>query len=322
MFADVTVPTYSIFVFYDRGRWIETKVQPIVYQRRFAVRNRKREVLAACLISFVVLQRLLAAEPQSRPRTTVLGTQFSVHRVFDQQIETLIKTMRANIRKHRRDGKLIAFISTPLSARGGGYTPINVEVSGFVKQRLEKHYGEKWFWALAPGQPLAPDELPIEIKPTGGLHAGGGDYLFLLTQLIAGEDGLGQDFDMVYFTGPNDFHQYVRHYLGVVTRRTDDWPVLGQLHDFIDRFAKTDPHFKSQVADHPEARRRFLRYYALRASSVYSTGAHDEWNIFVKINRKRTIADSIAMYFDGRHLSAGEMEWAIRRGYERSWCGN
>ena len=54
----------------------------------------------------------------------------------------------------------------------------------------------------------------------------------------------------------------------------------------------------------------------MRASSSYSTGAHDEWNIFVKINRKRALGEQIAMFFDGRPASPAEMETEISPGYE------
>ena len=63
-------------------------------------------------------------------------------------------------------------------------------------------------------------------------------------------------------------------------------------------------------------RQAFLRYYALRASSAYSSGAHDEWNIFVRINRKRSLGDQIAVFFDGRPASPAEMEMDIAPGYE------
>jgi len=54
----------------------------------------------------------------------------------------------------------------------------------------------------------------------------------------------------------------------------------------------------------------------LRASAAYSTGAHDEWNIVVRINRKRGIGDQVAMFFDGRPASPAEMETEITPGYE------
>jgi hypothetical protein len=60
----------------------------------------------------------------------------------------------------------------------------------------------------------------------------------------------------------------------------------------------------------------FVRYYTLRASSAYSTGAHDEWNIAVRVNRKRPLGDQLAMFFDGRPASPAEMETEVGPGYE------
>jgi hypothetical protein len=91
--------------------------------------------------------------------------------------------------------------------------------------------------------------------------------------------------------------------------------LTGCLAHWLTARAATDPDLK-RVEDNPDTRRAFLRYYALRASSSYSSGAHDEWNIFVKINRKRGLGDQIAMFFDGRPLSPGEMETEITAGYE------
>ena len=77
-----------------------------------------------------------------------------------------------------------------------------------------------------------------------------------------------------------------------------------------------DARLQRDVADRPERKAAFVRYYALRASSAYSKGAHDEWNIFVKINRQRTLGEQIAMFFDGRPASPAEMEVEVSPGYE------
>jgi hypothetical protein len=66
----------------------------------------------------------------------------------------------------------------------------------------------------------------------------------------------------------------------------------------------------------PPGAAAFVRYYALRASSAYSSGAHDEWNIMVKVNRRRAFGEQIAVFFDGRPASPAEMETEISPGYE------
>jgi len=91
--------------------------------------------------------------------------------------------------------------------------------------------------------------------------------------------------------------------------------VTGCLSRCLDVRAAADADLR-KVADDPEARRAFLRYYAMRASAAYSSGAHDEWSIFVPINRKRALGDQAAVFFDGRAVSPAEMETEISSGYE------
>jgi hypothetical protein len=65
----------------------------------------------------------------------------------------------------------------------------------------------------------------------------------------------------------------------------------------------------------------FRRYYALRASSTVSRGAHDEWNIFRMINERRRAdaklgtPNQIPMLFDGRSIAPADAELAVSEGY-------
>ena len=127
------------------------------------------------------------------------------------------------------------------------------------------------------------------------------------TAVLAGEDGSGPDFDMVHFTGPGNMRAFFGCAAAAVTECIDR---------YVTKRAQTDEAFRQEVADRPARRREFLRCYAMRASSAYSPGAHDEWNIFVAINRRRPLGGQVAMYFDGRPLSPGEMETAVSPGYE------
>jgi len=129
----------------------------------------------------------------------------------------------------------------------------------------------------------------------------------MFTELLAGEDGTGKDFDMAHFTGPGD----MRAFFGC---GRDD--VTGCLGRYVATRAATDGRFRQEVADNAPRRHAFVRYYALRASSAYSSGAHDEWNVVVKINRKRRLGEQIAMFFDGRPASPAEMETEVSPGYE------
>lgn len=202
----------------------------------------------------------------------------------------------ADVRAARAAGRLVIYASTPISPRGGGVEKVNIEIAASVKARLEKTYGGG-AWVLDPGL--------YQMANVGDRAPGGGEYMVMFTRVLAGDDGAGRDFDMAHFTGPAD----MRAFFGCA----DD--LTGCLGRWLAARAATDASLRA-VADNPDARRAFLRYYALRASAAYSAGAHDEWNIFVRINRKRTLGDTIAMFFDGRALSPGEMETEISPGYE------
>jgi hypothetical protein len=92
--------------------------------------------------------------------------------------------------------------------------------------------------------------------------------------------------------------------------------VTGCIERWLITSAAADEKLRREVADVPAKRQAFVRYYAMRASSAYSSGAHDEWNIVVRINRRRPLGEQVAMWFDGRPASPAEMETEISPGYE------
>lgn len=230
--------------------------------------------------------------------TTTLGMKYCSDPAFDDAIAKYVQQIRQDVRAQRQTGKLIAYLSTPISPRGGGHVETNVAIAASVKARLEKEYGGV-LWGMNPALYDLPD--------VGGKPAGGGEYMVMWTAVAAGEDGSGKDFDMVHFTGPND----MRAFFGCGKE-----DVGGCLARWIESRAAADAKFRREVADDAAKRQAFVRYYALRASAAYSTGAHDEWNIFVKINRKRPLGEQVAMFFDGRPASPAEMEVEVSPGYE------
>src|SRR5712691_11071026 len=164
-------------------------------------------------------------------------------------------------------------MSTPISPRGGGVEKVNVEIAAAVKARLEKAHGSG-AWILDPGAHQMPN--------IGTKAPGGGDYMVMFTRLLAGDDGAGRDFDLVHFTGPGD----MRAFFGC---GGDD--VTGCIDRYAQSRATADGDFRRTVATDPVRRSAFVRYYALRASSAFSKGAHDEWNIVVRINRRRALGE-------------------------------
>jgi len=230
--------------------------------------------------------------------TTILGMKYCSDPAFDDAIAKNVQRIRQDIRAQRQAGKLTVYVSTPISPRGGGHVETNVAIAASVKARLEKEYGGV-LWAMNPALYDLPD--------VGGTSAGGGEYMVMWTAVAAGEDGSGKDFDMIHFTGPTD----MRAFFGCGKE-----DVGGCLGRWLESRAAADAKFRQEIADDAAKRQAFIRYYALRASAAYSTGAHDEWNIFVKLNRKRPLGEQVAIWFDGRPASPAEMEVEVSPGYE------
>jgi hypothetical protein len=257
-------------------------------------------VLAVTVLLLGVGPRVEAAEcvPPRVVVTTALAMKYCADPAFTAVVASQLQKIRADVRAQRQAGKLIVYASTPISPRGGGYEPVNVEIAASVKSRLEKEYGGA-VWVLDPGR--------YQMPSVDGRPPGGGDYMVMFTELLAGEDGTGKDFDMAHFTGPGD----MRAFFGC---GRDD--VAGCIARWLDTRAATDAKLRREVADHAQRRPAFIRYYTLRASSAFSSGAHDEWNIIVKINRRRPLGEQIATFFDGRPASPAEMETEVSPGYE------
>lgn len=230
--------------------------------------------------------------------TTSVGMKFCTDPAFDGAIASRLQTIRQDVRAQRQAGKFVIYASTPISPRGGGHMETNLEIAASVKMRLEKEYG-MGVWVLDPGRYQLPD--------TGGRPPGGAEYMVMWTAVLAGDDGMGRDFDMFHFTGPQD----MRAFFGC---GRDD--LTGCLDRWLTARAAADDKIRRAVADDTARRQAFLRYYALRASSAYSSGAHDEWNILVRINRRRALGDQVAVFFDGRPVSPAEMETEVSPGYE------
>ena len=237
----------------------------------------------------------------SRCQDTVVGTCFLVQSSLLPEIQRKIVELRAQARTEREQGRLVAYLSTPMGDYGVGYTPLNIEIANFLAARHEAAY-QGQVWVLNP----AAVQLPREAR--------GADYMYLWTQVLAGEDGLGQGFDLAIMTGPTDvaafFADAGKHASANAVDAVDRW---------TEHRAATDSAFRTTIAENPERRRRFRAYYAFGASTAFSAGAHDEWNLFRLVNEKRRRRDGnpagqLPIYFDGRLLSPAEMETPVSPG--------
>jgi hypothetical protein len=139
-------------------------------------------------------------------------------KIFDAQI----KLLKSDVARARADGRLVLYLSCPVSSRGGGWSGTNVDIARHVERKLLERWGEA-FWVLNPAQ------YQLESKAGAGLivgHAerlgidlekllasappGGGDYMRMWTKILVEDDdgNLGRNFDAFYFLGPRDVFEF------------------------------------------------------------------------------------------------------------------
>ena len=229
-----------------------------------------------------------------------VGLCYCFDDVHKSAIGGKIDKFRQLIAEQRKTGKTIVYLSVPLSGAGGGNYAINAEVAQSIKQAIEKRLGAEYVYVLNPGTPDA--DLPK--------GAGGSEYMVMWTAVLEGADGLG-DFDAAYFAGPQDFARFFGF---------DGSNDMAKLDAYYDKRVASDPAF-AKAAEGGLTKAAFRRYYAFRASSTVSRGAHDEWNIFRLLNDKRR-ADAkigtpgqIAIVFDGLNVTPPQHEAAVSEGY-------
>lgn len=282
--------------------------------------------------------------------------------VFDLQ-EKIIKE---DISRAKSEGKVVIYMSLPVSTEAGGFQGTNVEIANFTQQRLSDEWGDRFFF-LNPSKYQLHSQtgrsqltqhieylkltgvanLP-QMNSTGEYQPipSGGSYMYMWTRVLVTNDevkqepyidyegqvnyreipvNLGFDFDGVYFLGPTD----VQKFFG--GNRT--YSMTAEVKDYFARKLATDSRFgafynagstsipSQEVAQaRQNARREFVRYFVLRASSNFATGCHDEWNIFQLLNalrfdRTKNTGEQLAMYFDGRQLSLGATTTRITPGF-------
>ncbi len=253
--------------------------------------------------------------------------------IFDEQI----RLIKDDITRAKAEGKLLVYLSCPISSRGGGYSGTNVDIARHIERRLLERWGEA-FWILNPAQ------YQLESKAGTGLmnrHAeqlnidlarlrslsdpNGGDYMRMWTTVLVSNAqktgardvgapyvNTGQFFDAFYFIGPRD----VQDFFG-----TDAVTLTAGIQDYFARKFAADPDFhdyfsvagiawqraqanaaissaQQLLRDNWQGMRHdFLRYYAVRASVNFSLGSHDEWLIFKLLNQKRRDVSRDAAHF-------------------------
>ena len=258
-------------------------------------------VVAALTFGALSARAASAAEAGKGTECTKIGLCYCVSSELKSAIDERVARFRAMIAEQHKAGKSVGYLSVPLSPAGGGYFNINAEVAEKAKQAIEKRFGAEFVWVLNPG--MAESNLPK--------GASGADYMLMWTSLLEGVDGLGQDFDFVYFAGPQDFARVFE---------LDGTADMAKIDQYFDKRVKSDPEFDKAVKG-GLTKAAFRNYYALKASSAFSRGSHDEWNIFRIINERRRgdpklgVPNQLPVLFDGRGVPAADAENLVSEGY-------
>ncbi|MGH6815234.1 MAG: hypothetical protein ACREC6_05995 [Hyphomicrobiaceae bacterium] len=255
---------------------------------------------AALLAAGLPISSAAPALAAKSTECTKIAFCYCVNGELKPAIEQKIAHFREIIAAQRKAGKAVGYMSVPLSTVGGSYFNVNMEVAAGAKTALEKRFGADQLWVLNPGVPEA--NIP---KGTGA------DYMLMWTGILEGKDGLGEDFDFVYFVGPQDFARF----FGL-----DGTSDMAKIERYFDNRLKTDPDLDKAVQK-GLTRAAFRNYYALKASTTFSKGAHDEWNIVRIVNERRRanaglgIPSQIPVLFDGRGVTPADSEVPTSEGY-------
>jgi len=236
---------------------------------------------------------------------TGIGFCYCMNTDFRAAIDEKVAYFRTQIAEQRAKGKAIGYMSIPLSTAGGSYFGVNREVAQQVKERIEARLGTASAWVL---NPTAKD---ADLPTLNGVRAGQGDYLLMWTRILEGQKQVGDDFDFVYFVGPSDFAAFFG-----LTGKGD----MDRIAAYFEDRLRNDPDLKRAVERGTVTPTGFRNYYALRAATSFSVGAHDEWNVIRAVNGKRRddpkfgVTNQLPVLFDGRAVSSAEAEQAVASG--------
>ena len=258
----------------------------------------RRTVLAFALAAVAAVAP--QAEAAKVTSCAKIGVCYCINDEHKAAIDAKIEKFRQLIAEQRKAGKAVIYLSVPLTSGGGGNFNVNKEVAAAAKAAIEKRYGADYMFVFNPANPDA--DLPRGSTGT--------EYMVMWTAVLEGAEGFG-DFDAAYFAGPQDFARYFGF---------DGTNDMAKLDAFFDKRVASDPDFAKAVQG-GLTKEAFRKYYALRASSTVSRGAHDEWNIFRLINEKRR-ADAkygtpaqIPIVFDGQGVTPPQHESVVSEGY-------
>ena len=277
--------------------------------------------------------------------------------LFDRQT-ALIKQ---DLKRAHADNRAIVYLSCAISSVGGGHFSTNVDIVGAVERSLMAKWGER-FYILNPtkyqmeskegtglilqhadaifrdtGRKIDVEALVKKCAPTGG------DYMRMWTRVMVEDDyykganpivsNCGNLLDVIYCIGPSDVQEF---FLGEAKSLSQAVEIYFARKYTIDSDFRRDFDCLEPAGicrplnlDIPQEkdvwtqrRQDFFKYYAVKASTNFSLGCHDEWNIACLLNDKRRahpdiygVPGQIPVYFDGRQVNLGNALTPTSKGY-------
>ena len=203
--------------------------------------------LAALSLALAIVPAPGAAQVAKSTECTKIGICYCISADLKPAIEAKVAFFRQQAAEARKAGKAVGYLSVPLSTAGGGYMKLNSEVAEAAKAAIEKRFGGDFVWVLNPG--TADADLP---------NGSGADYMLMWTAILEGREGLGEDFDFVYFAGPQDFARLFE---------LDGSGDMARIDRYFDQRLKSDPGLEKAVQG-GLTKSAFRKYYALKASSA------------------------------------------------------
>jgi hypothetical protein len=246
------------------------------------------------------------AETRRQTACTALNFCYCINPDNVQAVSGNVQRVRKLMAEQRALGKSIVYLSIPLSTVGGSYFGVNKETAKATRERIEARFGASAVWVLDPAvEGSKPDGSSLFGEATGA------DYMYMWTQVLQGEQGLGEDFDFIYFTGPSDYAAVLK-----LTGQGD----LEALDRYFDDRVTKDPSLQDAVTKGRISKAAFRNYYGVAPSVAFSLGSHDEWNIVRTLNERRRNATALGIprqlpvLFDGRSITPGDYETRIEPG--------
>jgi hypothetical protein len=251
------------------------------------------------LIAAALLAAASPAAAQKASECTKTGLCYCAEGAVRKAVDEAVTKVRAEMAEAKKGGKAVGYLSAPVSTAGGGHSGVNGDVATGVRAMLEKRFGAGRIHLTDPTL-----SLPNEAR--------GEDYMLMWTLIFEGPNGLGEDFDFAYFTGPSDFARTL------ALTGTDD---MVRIEAYFDERMKTDASLQRAVSGNRLTRESFRNYYALKASVAFSRGSSDEWNIVTAINDRRRadgkygIPNQIAILYNGGGILPGMVGAKAAEGY-------